>query len=77
MERRGRHERDRELSAGARLSNIPVAVLRERDIRNFQDELIREGHALSNISRIGSVLGAALNLVAEGRGDPRRAQRAR
>jgi hypothetical protein len=48
-----------------RLGNIPVAVLRKRDIRNFQDELIREGHKIAYVSRIGSVLRAALNLAVE------------
>ena len=46
-----------------RLGNIPVAVLRKRDIRNFQDELIRAGHKIGYVSRIGSVLRAALNLA--------------
>jgi integrase len=48
-----------------RLGDIPVGVLRKRDIRAFQDGMIQEGHALAYVSRIGSVLRAALNLAVD------------
>jgi integrase len=48
-----------------RLGDIPVAVLRKRDIRKFQDGLIQEGHKVGYVSRIGSVLRAALNLAVD------------
>lgn len=48
-----------------KLGDIPVAVLRKRDIRAFQDGMIQEGHSLGYVSRIGSVLRAALNLAVD------------
>jgi integrase len=45
--------------------NVPVAVLRKRDIRDFQDRMIQEGYKLSYVSRIASVLRAALNLAVD------------
>jgi integrase len=48
-----------------RLGNTPVAVLRKRDIRKFQDGMIQEGHTIGYVSRIGSVLRASLNLAVE------------
>jgi integrase len=48
-----------------RLGNIPVAALRKRDFRKFQDGMIEEGHTIGYVSRIGSVLRAALNLAVE------------
>jgi integrase len=45
--------------------NVPVAVLRKRDIRDFQDRMIQEGYKLSYVSRIASVLRAALNLTVD------------
>jgi len=48
-----------------RLGDIPVAALRKRDIRKFQDGLIQEGHKVGYVSRIGSVLRAALNLAVD------------
>lgn len=47
------------------LGNIAVAVLRKRDILKFQDGMIEEGHTIGYVSRIGSVLRAALNLAVE------------
>ncbi|WP_051056865.1 tyrosine-type recombinase/integrase [Bradyrhizobium yuanmingense] len=45
--------------------NIPVAVLRKRDIRRVLDRLVDEGHKVSYVSRIASVLRAAFNLAIE------------
>ncbi len=45
--------------------NIPVAVLRKRDIRRVLDRLVDEGHKISYVSRIASVLRAAFNLAIE------------
>jgi integrase len=45
--------------------NVPVAVLRKRDIRRFQDRMIEEGHKLAYVSRIASVLRAAFNLAVD------------
>ncbi|MET4072592.1 integrase [Bradyrhizobium sp. S3.2.6] len=47
------------------LGNMPVAVLRKRDISNFQDRLIQEGHKIGYVSRISSTLRAALNLAVD------------
>lgn len=44
---------------------IPVAVLRKRDIRRVLDRLVDEGHKISYVSRIASVLRAAFNLAIE------------
>ena len=45
--------------------SIPVAVLRRRDIRRVLDRLVDEGHKISYVSRIASVLRAAFNLAVE------------
>jgi integrase len=45
--------------------NIPVAILRKRDIRRVLDRLVEEGHKVSYVSRIASVLRAAFNLAIE------------
>lgn len=44
---------------------IPVAVLRKRDIRRYLDRLVEEGHKVSYVSRIASVLRAAFNLAVD------------
>jgi integrase len=47
------------------LGNMPVAVLRKRDITNFQDRMIQEGHKIGYVSRVSSTLRAALNLAVD------------
>jgi integrase len=47
------------------IGNVPVAVLRKRDIRRVLDGLVEEGHKLGYVSRIASVLRAAFNLAIE------------
>lgn len=47
------------------LGSIPVVVLRKRDIRDLQDGMIQEGHSVGYVSRVSSVLTAALNLAVD------------
>jgi integrase len=44
-------------------ANVPIAVLRKRDIRSFLDQLVEDGRTIGYVSRIASTLRAAFNLA--------------